>query len=104
MKIRDTLFEVFAGAGFARRKDQDEDKLLPVRRERLLIHLSPTLVDLSAWNVLQVVIISYQHVSATSLNKGCKKIYYVYLYFCFVLCFTIAVFSQPSNINSTPVS
>ena len=29
-----------------------------VPRERLSIHLSPTLVDLSAWNVLQVVIIS----------------------------------------------
>ena len=27
--VRDTLFEAFAGAGFARRKDQDRDKLLP---------------------------------------------------------------------------
>ena len=27
--VRDTLFEALAGAGFARRKDQDEKKLLP---------------------------------------------------------------------------
>ena len=27
--MRDTLFKAFAGAGFARLKDQDENKLLP---------------------------------------------------------------------------
>ena len=30
--VRDTLFEAFAGAGFARRKDQDGNKLLPCPR------------------------------------------------------------------------
>ena len=27
--VRNTLFDAFAGAGFARRKDQDRNKLLP---------------------------------------------------------------------------
>ena len=32
VRVRHVLCEAFAGAGFARRKDQDEDKLLPCRK------------------------------------------------------------------------
>ena len=59
-------------------KTKIEISYFPVTRERLSIHLPPTLVNLSAWNVLQVVIISQQRVGATSLNNGCKDIFCVY--------------------------
>ena len=40
------------------RKTKIKTSYFRVPRERLLIHMPPTIVNLCAWNVLQVVVIS----------------------------------------------
>ena len=55
-ELTDMLFKAFAQAGFARKGQDENDHYFHVPRERLSIHLPVTLVNLCAWNVLQVVI------------------------------------------------